>query len=180
LRVISGIAKGRNLLVPKNNVRPTTDKTKEFIFNCLNDVSGFEVLDIFAGSGNLGIEAISRGANFVTFVEIAFASVEVIKKNLALAKFTNKAKVLKLDFLKGLSLISENKNTFDLIFADPPYENGFESVLLEKIDTSNLLSNDGILVLEHSNTNFQTNLEVLKTKRFGETNVTFFRKKNCH
>lgn len=175
MRVIFGSAKGRNLVSPKSkNVRPTTDRVKQFIFDCLGDVQDCKVLDIFSGSGGLGIESLSRGAESAIFIENSFHSLQAIKKNLELTRLANKAKVLKLDFQKGLKTLALSENKFNLIFADPPYDKCFENLILEKIVTGQLLAENGILVLEHSNTDFETNFKLVKHKKFGETNVSFF------
>ncbi len=175
MRVIFGSAKGRNLVSPKSkNVRPTTDRVKQFIFDCLGDVQECEVLDIFAGSGGLGIESLSRGANSTIFIENSYHSLQAIKKNLELTRFSDKAKILKLDFQKALKSLAASKKKFDLIFADPPYDKCFENKILEQIRSGNLLTENGILVLEHSNTDFETDFKLVKHKKFGETNVSFF------
>lgn len=172
-----GSAKGRNLLSPKSkNIRPTTDRVKQFIFDCLGDVQKCEVLDIFAGSGGLGIESLSRGASSTIFVENSFLSLQAIKKNLELTKLSEKAKILKLDFQKALKSLSRSGKKFNLIFADPPYDKCYENLILENIISGNLLTKNGILVLEHSNIDFETELKLAKHKKIGETNVSFFSK----
>lgn len=177
MRVIFGSAKGRNLVSPKSkNVRPTADRVKQFIFDCLGNVQECEVLDVFAGSGGLGIESLSRGANFTIFIENSYQSLQTIKKNLELTKLSAKAKILKLDFRKGLETLKISEKKFDLIFADPPYDKNFENKILEKVELGDLLTENGILILEHSNTDFDTDLKLVKHKKFGETNVSFFSK----
>ena len=130
MRIISGIAKGRKLIQLKSkSIRPTTDRVKETIFNILaRDVSGASVLDLFAGTGNLGLEALSRGAMLVDFVERSYNSIEVIKKNMKLTKL--KGNIIKKN---ALEYIKTSAFSYDIIFADPPYNNGFVNKILYAI-----------------------------------------------
>src|SRR5437868_13223944 len=151
MRVIAGSAGGIQLEVPKRGVRPTMDRVKAAIFSSLSDkVIGARVLDLFAGSGGLGIEAMSRGAGSVLFVDHDRQAIDAIEKNLTKAGIEGKTRQQEVfQFLQR----SESLGKFDLIFADPPYEQmeageAFTDKLLHDQHLVKLLSDDGILVLE--------------------------------
>ena len=144
MRVITGTARGRKLKTPPDyDVRPTTDNVKECLFNIINfDIEGRRVLDLFAGTGQLGIEALSRGAAEVVFVDASPASVALVKENLSLCKFT--AQVLRCDALAFL----QRAQKFDLIFVDPPYDADLYDSVLKNIILFDILSENGIIVME--------------------------------
>lgn len=121
MRVITGSAKGRRLLSPEGkDVRPTTEVTKEAIFSILNfDLPEAFVLDLFAGSGQLGIEALSRGAKFCVFVDASRASQDLVRKNLAHTGLAQQARVAAMDYL---AYLSGTRDVFDIALLDPPYE----------------------------------------------------------
>jgi 16S rRNA (guanine966-N2)-methyltransferase len=179
MRVIAGSAGGVRLAVPKRGVRPTMDRVKAAIFSSLGDaIIGSRVLDLFAGSGALGIEALSRGAGSVLFVEGDRQSTDVIEKNLAKTKF--KARVRQqnvFDFLQSVSGIEK----FQIIFADPPYEKTksgerFTEKLLTSEKLGQLLAPGGVFVLEKrlGEALPETKLwRVARQKTFGATEVLF-------
>jgi len=180
MRVISGIRKGRKLVAPQSlKIRPTTDSTKEFIFNYLGDVViDTKVLDLFAGTGNLGIEALSRGAQQVIFVERNKVVIQIIHKNLKLTQFQTQSQIVVNDVFKSIKWLVRKKLKFDLIFADPPYQDSQCVKLLNTIDENSLLSKSGIFILEHRSKelaaiNFK-NLVIQKNKLFGNTTISFF------
>jgi 16S rRNA (guanine966-N2)-methyltransferase len=181
LRIISGEHKGRILSsVKKAKIRPSSDKVKGSIFNVLReDVCGKKVLDLFAGSGNLGIEALSRGAEFVTFVDSSLKSIRIIQKNLESLKLDQKAETIGKDCLKALPKL---QGKFGIIFADPPYLCGFAQKVIDSVVKYDLLERDGILVLEHHKKETfkypEDKLSYVKAKRFGDTMVSFFLKKD--
>ena len=119
MRVITGIARGKRLVTPDTyDVRPTSDKVKEALFSALQfDIEGRRVLDLFAGSGQLGIEALSRGAKSCVFVDNSRASINLVKKNLEITGLEDNAKVIQSDFS---SFAAMSRDTFDLVFLDPP------------------------------------------------------------
>ena len=120
VRVISGLHRGNRLAgLPGSEIRPTTDKTKEWIFNVLGDIEGFKVLDLFAGTGSLGIEALSRGAERATFVEQSREALNLIRKNVEKLGEGDRAILRMRDSLKFLA--ESETERWDLIFADPPY-----------------------------------------------------------
>ena len=147
MRVITGSAKGRRLITPNgSDVRPTVDRVKEGIFSALQfDLEGRRILDLFAGSGQLGIEAISRGAKSAVFVDSAASSIKCVKQNIANCEFEDVSSVISMD---SISYINTTKDIFDIAFLDPPYKMG----LIEKVIPSleKCMSDFGIIVCEHA------------------------------
>lgn len=153
MRVISGKFKGKKLFAPRDNhVRPTTDRIKETLFNILaaKGLCGeVTVLDLFGGSGALGIEAMSRGATKTVFIDNDPASIALIKANLNhVGAKPYEYEVYNVDFSFALKKLKDKR--FDVIFADPPYAAGLENAIMETIDKYNVLSETGVLVMEHS------------------------------
>lgn len=148
MRVIAGEYKGRRLESPQDySVRPTTDKVKEALFSILSEkIWGSRVLDLFSGTGNLGIEALSRGAELCVFGDNSRESLRMIKSNIAHCRAENGARVIPGDFKKILMNLDEK---FDIILLDPPYGKGFLQPCFELIGEKKLLSEDGIIVAEH-------------------------------
>lgn len=152
LRVISGERRGHKLKAPKGNeVRPTEDKVKESLFNILSPLKKEAiVLDLFGGTGAIGIEFLSRGAKTAYIVDISSASIEIIKDNLTHTKFLDRSIILNKDALRALDFFKTNNIKFDYIYLDPPFKN--HDILLkaiESISCNELLSKDGILAIEH-------------------------------
>ena len=179
MRVISGGHKGRRLAGPKKaGVRPTSDRVKESIFNVLQTVvAGKRVLDLFAGAGTLGIEALSRGAESATFVDASRQSVTILKKNLRDLDLESRSTILRLDGLKALYKL---KQKFHLIFADPPYLKGHLQRVVDSVAQSEALQKNGLLILEHHKKERfsfpRESLSVWKEKRFGDTVISFLLK----
>ena len=146
MRVISGSAKGRRLKEPVgDNIRPTSDKVKEAVFTIIAfDIEGRKVLDLFAGSGQLGIEALSRGAKSAIFVDSANESTRLIRENLFISKFSDLAVVYTTDALRYL----EYDEIFDVIFIDAPYDTQLASKALLKIIEFDKLNINGIIIVE--------------------------------
>ena len=198
MRIISGEHKGRILSsVNKAKIRPSSDKVKGSIFNVLKgEVFGKKVLDLFAGSGNLGIEALSRGAEFATFVDSSLQSIRIIKRNLESLNLEKRSKMMGKDCFKSLPKLSVRGATpreiggsaygrqgkFGIIFADPPYLCDFAQKVIDSVVKYDLLEKDGILVLEHHKKETfkcpENKLFYIKAKRFGDTMVSFFIKKS--
>jgi 16S rRNA (guanine966-N2)-methyltransferase len=179
MRVIAGSAGGIRLAVPKHGVRPTMDRIKAAVFSSLGDaVIGARVLDLFAGSGALGIEALSRGASSVVFVEEDRQSVATIESNLIKTKL--KGRVRQQDVFEFFQHVS-SPETFSLIFADPPYEKTedgerFTEKLLANKTLSQLLAPDGIFILEKrpdENVPEMRRWHLLRQKAYGSTEVLF-------
>jgi 16S rRNA (guanine(966)-N(2))-methyltransferase RsmD len=175
MRVITGSAKGRKLETLEGlDVRPTTDKVKEAIFSAIQfDLFDSCVLDLFAGTGQLGIEALSRGARSAVFIDNSRKSIEVIKRNLEKTEFTLKSTVLNMN---GIDFISSSSNKFDFIFLDPPYNKGILLEILPKL--SNILTTDGIIICEYEkNLDLPEKIEGLmlkKEQKYGKIKVSMF------
>ena len=155
MRIISGSARGRKLLAPGqrfgDSVRPTSDRAREAIFSILaTDVVGAQVLDLFAGTGAMGLEALSRGADLAFFVDGQRSVVELIERNVALCGFAERAVVLQKDLARGLAFLSAQQPTggFDLVFLDPPYGGKLARGVLESLAAGNFLAAKSIVVLE--------------------------------
>lgn len=144
MRVITGTARGHRLKTPENyDIRPTTDNVKESVFNIIQfDIEGRRVLDLFAGTGQLGIECLSRGAAEAVFIDENTAAVKIVKANLKTCGFT--AAVLQQDALSYL----RHCGRFDLVFVDPPYDSGLYESVLETINSVDILSDGGIILCE--------------------------------
>jgi len=180
MRVIAGIARGHTLESPSGAIRPTMDKVRSAIFSSLGDiVIGARVLDLFAGSGALGIEALSRGAQSACFVDYSPPAVHCIRKNLA--KTGLEGRVVTLDAFRFLASVAD---TYDLIFADPPYRKQHGApdparALLESEELPARLASGGLLILEVMPSQLPietTRLSLLKSRQYGETAVAFFQK----
>lgn len=151
MRVISGSKKGYRLKAPKGrDTRPTEGRIKESLFNILGNIDENSiVLDLYAGSGSIGIEFLSRGAKKAYFIDNSILSVKVIKENLAHTGLEDRANVIKTDARKGINLLSKNNISFDYIFMDPPYRQNLCIKILECIYKKNILKKQGLLILEH-------------------------------
>lgn len=152
MRIIAGKFKGKKLNTPseKNTkIRPTLDRIKEPMFSILMPyLKNAKVLDLFAGTGSLGLEAISRGASFVHLNDINKEALGVISSNIQLTVGSKYARISRKEYQKCLKSLSSNNEKFDIIFLDPPYELGYEENCLKLISDYELLSSDGVIVLE--------------------------------
>ena len=150
LRVISGSARGKKLLCAEGrDIRPTLDRVKESIFNMIAfDIPDSDVLDLFSGSGALGIEALSRGAKSALFVDNSSSSLEITKKNLEMTHLLDKATLVKQD---ALDFLKNTTHKFDIIFLDPPYESSIYEDIIHEISQRGILKPSGILVIEADN-----------------------------
>ncbi|HXG30935.1 MAG TPA: 16S rRNA (guanine(966)-N(2))-methyltransferase RsmD [Thermodesulfobacteriota bacterium] len=179
LRVLTGKVKGRRLKVPKGQtVRPTTSRVKKTIFDMLGDISGLRVLDLFAGSGSLGIEALSRGASHVTFIEKNPFVYRVLKENLSLCGFLDRATLICAHYEGALKRLKKGGKRFDLVFIDPPYISYGRKRVSDFInEAAEVLEDEGIIVIEHNYriedipTGFKRT-----TRSFGGTQLSFFRR----
>lgn len=152
MRVVSGINKGVSLkAVPGNSTRPTTDKVKEAIFNMIGPYfQGGNALDLFAGSGGLGIEALSRGMDKVVFVDKDGKAIQTINSNIATCKLEGKVEVYRNEANRALNALVKRERSFDYIFLDPPYKKQQLENLLETIVKEGLLNSEGVIVCEHA------------------------------
>lgn len=179
MRVISGSAKGRSLKTADGtDTRPTTDRVKESLFNIIAPhIYKATVLDLFSGSGGLGIEALSRGAEFADFVEKSSRPAACIKENLTKTGFSDKSALHVTDVFQFL----ENcKKKYDIIFMDPPYHNGLITKAAEIISHRNLLSEDGIIICEcdhdESLPDEISGLKLYDKRKYGRVLLNFFKK----
>lgn len=179
VRVISGSARGLKLNTPGDDrVRPTTDRVKESMFNIVQDwVYDSQVLDLFAGSGALGIEALSRGASQAVFCDNSLDSIKIIKSNIEKARVADRSQIVSGDFKRCLRDMEAKNQSFDMIFVDPPYYEGLFEEVLDTIRSCKILKKDGIVIVEHDAKRpigQVEGLEVYKEKKYGITMLTFY------
>ncbi|MFO7889033.1 MAG: 16S rRNA (guanine(966)-N(2))-methyltransferase RsmD [bacterium] len=179
IRVIGGQAKRRKLYGPSGQkFRPATGIVKEFIFSYLQlKIMNASVLDLFAGSGSLGIEALSRGASFVHFIDRSEYSVNIIKKNLVLCNFTHKSSIIKDNVFTQLPRLSRKGISFNFILADPPFKDNLREKIVRYIDEYNLLKNYGLLFVKHSKGDSDTRkqgLRMIKQRNFGINVISIY------
>lgn len=181
MRIIAGKKKGLNIkTIDGDSTRPTRDMVREALFSILtNKIYDSRFLDLFAGSGAIGIEALSRGSTFAVFTDINYKCVRVIEENITKAGFSEQAQVYNADYKLALKKLKENK--FDIIYIDPPYNKGMGIDAIEKISEYQLLSEDGVLILE-TDTNEEVPNEIgiyekYNNKRYGRNILNLFRRK---
>lgn len=179
MRVIAGSAKGRRLNAPKGTAtRPALAKVKEAIFNILGPIEGVRILDLFAGSGAIGIEALSRGAEHATFVENHPQALQALRKNLELCGFEKASEVVPLAVSRVLRHLAARKAQFDLIFVDPPYDLALVQPTLEAAEK--VLADGGVVIVESSPRETfgdTAGLTVSDRRQYGQTDITFLRLK---
>ena len=175
MRIVGGEFRGRTLVeVPGEEVRPTADKVRESLFNILQfKIYGCRFLDLFAGTGAMGIEALSRGASEVVFNDFSKKSLQIVKKNLEKLKIENGVKVVNFDASRFLIT---NKEPFDVIFIDPPYKSGLGLEALKVVKDS--LADDGVVVYEEEEEFLGSvdGLVVTDKRKYGRVHLTFFKK----
>ena len=179
MKVISGTLKGRNIDgYNLDGTRPTMDRVKESLFAMIQNYIGESIcLDLFAGSGNLGIEAISEGATFVYFNDNNKKAAEVIKKNIKNFNILEKSEILNMSHKKALNELTGKK--IDIIFLDPPYKTNYIEESIKLIDSNDLLSDNSIIVCESSDLNkiiYTDNFQILKEKKYGDKWVVILEK----
>ena len=165
MRVIAGKARRLNLRTPQGyDTRPTTDKVKETLFNILNPyLADSDFLDLFSGSGAIGIEALSRGAKYVAFVENDRAALECIKSNLKYTRLDSQAEIYPIGVLESIKALELKGRVFDVVFMDPPYNSNFERDVLIALQDSSIIYCDTIIVVEASK---QTKFDYLEDTKF--------------
>lgn len=174
MRVISGSARGKKLLSAQGlDIRPTLDRVKESVFNMIAfDIADSIVLDLFSGSGALGIEALSRGAKECVFVDKASQSIDITKKNLGATRLAQNAIVVNTD---SIEFINKSDKKFDIIFIDPPYGSDLYERSLYAIKNAGVLKEDGSIVLEYDTevtSEFGTEgFKVIKEKKYGRVKI---------
>lgn len=182
MRVISGEFKGMHLVAPVGqNTRPTADRIKEALFSILGSkmkFSGLRVLDVCAGTGSLGIEAISRGAESCIFIEKDKDALNVLRKNLTLCKCDSCFEVISVDADKALKQLGACKRQFDLIFFDPPYNSSLYETVPMLVSSGKLLDTGAIFVVERATRNMTSvtgkELVLMDTRTYGDTTLDFY------
>lgn len=179
MRISGGFARGLNLKVPSiSDIRPSMEVVRQAVFSMLGErVSGANVLDLYAGSGSYGLEALSRGAAHATFIDTNSESIRAIKTNLDVGRFWGKAEVIQMDALRYLAE-EDNEQQFDLIFVDPPYEYGIPTGLTWHL--SHELKKDGLVIFDHAKTmtfGKVEELEIIEERSYGYSAVTFLSRK---
>lgn len=175
MRVISGKYKGKNLIgFDIDGTRPTMDRVKESLFGIIqNKIKNSVVLDLFAGSGSLGIEALSNGSSEVYFIDSNIELINIIKKNTS--SMDDKIHIMKSDYKSALELFKNSNIKFDIIFLDPPYKLNLINDCLDKIVKYNLLNEDGIIVCEYETEEIYNNdLKLTKDKKYGSKKIKIF------
>ena len=179
MRIISGTSKGRKLVTPRSqSLRPTSDRVKESMFNILqDDIVGKVVLDLFAGTGNLGIEALSRGAKKTIFVEKGRQALRLIQRNLTQFGLEERSEILPKDANRAIGILKQKGESFDLILMDPPYQKGLIQKTLMKLNSHQIYHKDSILVIEHNRREpLSTVMEgwnLIRQRRIGDTLISF-------
>ena len=182
MRITGGLSKGRVLAPLKGlNIRPTSDKVREAIFDLLGqDMTGLRVVDLFAGTGSFGIEALSRGALQVLFIDHSKISGELIKKNLMLCGYESAGSFLKRDLTKDLPWEHPfMQEDVDWVYMDPPYGRGFILPVLRRLSKSSLLKQSSIVITESLKTDpvprsTEGMLRLFKTRLYGETKIDMY------
>lgn len=179
MRIISGTCRGRKLTLLKGlDIRPTSDRIRESIFNILDSrTRDARVLDLFAGTGALGLETLSRGAAHAVFVDLSPTACRIIRQNIDRCHFSGQSELIQLDVLSALNHPAVSRHRFDLIFMDPPYGRGHVAQTLEHPHLSALLSKTGIIVAEHDVREILTpplsGLDIFRQKKYSRTTVSF-------
>lgn len=180
LRVISGSAKGHKLkTINGTATRPTTDRVKESVFNIISGfIVGKRVLDLYSGTGSLGIEALSRGAEFAIFVDNSRECLVTIKQNLSHTRLSEKASIMPTNVFSVLDNLSKENRKFDIIFLDPPYNKGLVEETLKCLVESDIIEREGMVIAEHDyKENVPQEVEFLKRfryQKYGDTIVSFY------
>jgi 16S rRNA (guanine(966)-N(2))-methyltransferase RsmD len=181
VRIIGGELKGRRLLVPAGRrIRPTSDRVREAIFDILGPGWNFQrVLDLFAGTGSLGLEALSRGTPEAVFVEQGKGALTILRGNVKALDLRSRVWVLPLAVKRGIAVLGEKEEAFDLIFMDPPYGKGLVGKTLEEIARRGIITSTGVIVAEHSPREEilpPLGLVLSQQRRYGDTALSFFQK----
>ena len=179
MRIITGRARGLQLTVPKNyDVRPTADRVKESVFNIIGSkIINAKVLDLFAGTGNLGLESWSRGATSITFIDESKESLRLVKSNIAKCRAEADCKIIKGSAPQVAERLAQQGQLFDFAFCDPPYNKGWVQQIIVVLGKAPFLKSGGYLVVERSAHDVLPALpegcELVRSQRYGETIIDF-------
>ncbi len=179
MRVISGLYRSRKLDgYDVIGIRPTMDRVKESLFAMINsNIKDSVCLDLFGGTGSLGIEALSNGASFVYFVDNSNVAIDTIKSNLNRLNINDKGTIVCDNYTDAIKKFGNNNLSFDIIFLDPPYGKINISTIIKKIVDFNILKDDGIIVCEYEDEELKDtygNIELFKSKKYGSTNIKIY------
>ena len=180
MRVVGGKFKGRGLFVPRGqNIRPTADMVREAVFNIIGpELDGIRVLDLFAGTGALGLEAMSRGAREAVFVDNHKNSLAALKQNIEILGLTGSCRVHKIDLDKSLGRLRKETEPFELIFIDPPYAGNLIEKILDRLSGSRLAAPGSLAVAEHDSkqdlTESRERWKLSRRRRYGQTMISFY------
>ncbi len=184
MRIITGTAKGRSIDAPEGrNTRPTLAKVKEGVFGIIQfRIYGRQVLDLFSGSGNLGLESISRGAERCIFNDMSRDSIRIIEGNISKLGMKEQSVVYNMEAMSLLKMLASRGEKFDVVFLDPPYNTPLLDEALKNIDELGLLNDDGIIVCEHDPKTppelyENGTLEVKNTRKYGACGVSIVEKR---
>ncbi len=182
MRIITGKLRGMNLFSPKNmDIRPTADRVKESVFNILGYCfEGTRVLDLFSGTGNLGIEAWSRGADSVVFVDNNRNSLQLLEKNINKAGVSEFVTAIHGDAEKIIKRLAQQGYKFNYIFCDPPYNKGYANSILSTLDKNDILKCNGMIIMEHAkeelvDLTILNRLLLFRKEQYGDTTISFFK-----
>jgi len=181
VRIIAGTLKGQQLVTPRGHrTRPTADQVRIALMDTLMPhLPGARVLDLFAGAGGVGLEALSRGAGRAVFVESDAAAFEALRRNIAALRLQAQTRIVRGDAVRALGMLAAQEERFDLVFLDPPYGVGLVEKTLARLGEGPLMAPAGIVVAQHFTKQPPPDavgvLGAFRARRFGETTLTFFR-----
>lgn len=180
MRIITGIAKGRTIKAPEGeNTRPTSDRVKESIFNIISKkIYDSKVLDLFSGTGNLGLESLSRGAKACTFIEKNKDTYKILTYNIENLKFVSNSETYRMDSFDALERLGKDNRKYDIIFLDPPYSMGLVEKAVKSISELGMLGKDGIIISEcdekESIPEKILSIKIYRTEKYGRTIIYFW------
>lgn len=185
MRIISGSARGTKLeTLSGDNTRPTLDRVKESLFSIIqNKIPDAHVLDLFSGSGALGLESLSRGAKLAILCDNNIEAINIINKNIEKTKLKDKAVVIKNNYIKCLEKIKDENIKFDLVFLDPPYKTNFALDALKRILELDLITNEGLIIIETDEEEKeiksieQMNINIYDIRKYGRVKLMFLSRK---
>lgn len=180
MRVIAGEYRGRRLeRIEGSDIRPTSDKVKESLFNILgNAVIDSTFLDLFSGTGGVGIEALSRGAKHVVFIDSSIKSIKVLKENLKRLRIEDNYEAFHTDYSTAINKLHKYNKHFDIIFIDPPYSVGIAEAALKELDHNPIVAHSGVVIVEHDSKDrmpeFVGKLYMYRSRQYGNTTLSFY------